>query len=109
VTPFPAYTSGNPLPPSGLSASYGVVVLTDGRSDPCCGARSNALRFYYETTEQAVASFRLTYDGRYVLEGPTPEGLPSIPLPGGLPLLLGAMGVLGLAARRAHGATEKQG
>jgi hypothetical protein len=110
-TPFPAFESGNPVPPSGLGSQYGVVLLTDGRSDPCCGARSNALRFYYETPEQALASFRLTWDRdkSYTLEGPVPEGLPSpIPLPAGLPLLLGALGLLGLTRMRRRGAPPSQ-
>ena len=104
LTPVPAYVSGNPVRPSGPSSAYGVVVLTDGRSDPCWGARSNTLRFYYETPEQALASFRLTLnrDESYFLDGPLPEGLPSpIPLPASLPLLLGGIGLLGwVGARR---------
>lgn len=103
MTPMPSYGSGNPVPPSGFVSSYGVVVLTDGRRDPCCAARVNTLRFHYETPELALASFRLTWDrdNSYTLEGPPPEGLPSpIPLPAALPLLLGALGFLGLAAGR---------
>jgi hypothetical protein len=104
VTPVPAYDSGNPIPPNGLSASYGVVVLTDGRSDPCCGARSNALRFYYETVGDALASYRLNWnrDLSYPLPDPIPEGLPApVPLPAALPMLIGAIGALGIVSRRA--------
>jgi len=101
--PFPAYASGNPVPPPGSGNRFGVVVLTDGRSDPCCAARQNSLLFYYETPEDALASFRMTFDrdASYVLDGPVPDGMPlPIPLPGGLPLLLGGLGMLGLAVRR---------
>lgn len=103
IPPVPAYVSGNPVPPPSLDDYYGVVVLTDGRSDPCCGARSNALRFYYETPEAALASFRMTFDreSSYSLDGPLPEGLPNpVPVPGTLPLLLGAVGAFGFASRR---------
>lgn len=103
--PFVAYDSGNPVPPSGAITNYGVVVLTDGRSDPCCGARSNALRFYYETPEQALASFRLTWDRdkSYTLPDDVPDGLPApVPLPASLPLLLVALGALGIGARARH-------
>jgi hypothetical protein len=103
LAPIPAYASGNPVPPLGTSAQYGVVVLTDGRSDPCCGARSNALWFLYETPEDALASFRMTFDrdASYQIDGQIPEGLPlPVPLPGGLTLLLGGIGMLGLALRR---------
>lgn len=110
LTPFPAYGSGNPVPPSSVN-SYAVVSLTDGRSDPCCGARSNALRFFYETPEQALASFRLTWnrDASYTLPGDAPEGLPApVPLPAALPLMLGALGFLGVAARRRRNAAPTQ-
>lgn len=111
VPPLPAYDSGNPVPPSAPFSTYGVVVLTDGRSDPCCGARSNALRFFYETPEQALASFQFSWDreNSYTLTGPAPEGLPQVPLPAGLPLLLGALAGLGLATRRVRGAAASQG
>lgn len=108
--PVPPFDSGNPVPPSSFN-SYGVVSLGDGRSDPCCGARSNALRFFYETPEQALASFRLTWnrDASYTLPGDAPEGLPApIPLPAALPLLLGALGFLGVAARRRRNAAPTQ-
>jgi hypothetical protein len=42
--PLVSYPSGDPVRPSGFGSTYGVVVLTDGRSDACCGARTNALR-----------------------------------------------------------------
>lgn len=103
VPPFSEYGSGNPVPPSGPNDYYGVVVLTDGRSDPCCGARANALRFYYETPDAALASFRMTWDRdkSYYLDDPVPEGLPNpVPVPGTLPLLLAAVGALGFASRR---------
>jgi hypothetical protein len=105
VTPVPPYASGNPVPPLGPSASYGLVVLTDGRSDPCCGARSNALRFYYETVDAALASYRLNFDrdNSYYIDDGIPGGLPTpVPLPAGLPLLLGALGALAIAKRRAR-------
>ena len=102
-TPVPAYLSGNPTPPDGLSAQYGVVVLTDGRADPCCGARSNTLRFYYETVDEALASYRLTWNREksYTLDDEVPGGLPTpVPLPAGLPMLIGALGMLGVVVRR---------
>jgi hypothetical protein len=107
LTPLPAYESGNPVPPNG-SSPYGVVVLTDGRSDPCCAARGNTLRFYYLTPEEALASFRLTFDREksYFLDD-VPEGLPApIPLPAALPMLMGAVGALGLASRRSRRTTQ---
>lgn len=70
----------------------------DGRSDPCCGARSNALRFFYPTVADALASYRLTLDrdASYFIDD-IPDGLPApVPLPAGFPLLLGGLGLISL-------------
>jgi hypothetical protein len=102
LAPLPAYPNGNPVEPVS-GPPYGVVVLTDGRSDPCCGARSNALRFFYPSVSDALASYRLTFDRdkSYLLDDPIPGGLPApVPLPGAMPLLLAALGAIGIAARR---------
>ncbi len=77
------------------------LVITDGTSDACCGARANAAIFYYDNQQSLLDSISL--QGREFDSDQTPVGLPSpVPLPAGLPLLLVALMPLAFVARRAR-------